>query len=170
MTDHWIDAVPLQHPHLEEWRDAKRGVQFLHQETNFLVFGAVDDLWIEKNGDVVVVDYKATSSERSVSIEGEWKKSYKRQLEVYQWLLRKNGLPVSNIGYFVYVNADRNKPSFEGRLDFSTTLLSYQGDDSWIEDALLEAHLCLQREQAPMANAGCEWCMYREAVRGVENI
>jgi hypothetical protein len=46
--------------------------------------------------DSIVVAYKATSKKGEVSLDAHWQVSYKRQMEIYQWLLRKNGLPVSN--------------------------------------------------------------------------
>jgi hypothetical protein len=47
--------------------------------------------------------------------------SYKRQLEVYQWLLRQNGLDVSDTGYFVYTNARIDLDGFNDRLEFKTS-------------------------------------------------
>jgi 2-isopropylmalate synthase len=40
--------------------------------------------------------------EQVKDLDQEWQDSYKRQMDVYQWLLRQNGLKVSNTGYFVY--------------------------------------------------------------------
>ena len=36
----------------------------------------------------------------------------KRQMEIYQWLLRKNGFKVSDTGYFVYANGITDARSF----------------------------------------------------------
>lgn len=46
------------------------------------------------------------------ALDQDWQIGYKRQMEVYQWLLRQNGCTVSDIGYFVYcsyVEAVNNK-------------------------------------------------------------
>lgn len=53
--------------------------------------------------ELIVVDYKATSKTTAVSLDADWQIAYKRQAEIYQWLLRKNDFSVSNIAYFVYV-------------------------------------------------------------------
>ncbi|MBI1812645.1 PD-(D/E)XK nuclease family protein [Candidatus Peregrinibacteria bacterium] len=163
-----IDAVPFRHPSIEEWRNVRRGIRALHEDSNFLFFGAIDDLWINPEGSLHIVDYKATSFDGEVLLEGPWKDGYKRQLEMYQWLFRKNGFAVSPIGYFVYVNADRNRASFEGSLHFTMSILPHRGDDSWVDDALRETRLCLEREQLPLANSECEVCAYRKAANDTE--
>ena len=40
----------------------------------------------------MVVDYKATAKQRDVTLDADWQIAYKRQMEIYQWLLRANGL------------------------------------------------------------------------------
>lgn len=169
MTQFGIDAVPYQHPKLEQWRENFVGVQVLHATTNFLVFGAVDDLWQDAEGNVMVVDYKATSTFKEISLDDEWKQAYKRQMEIYQWLMRGQDLPVSDVGYFVFANADSGREAFRGRLEFATTILSYVGDDSWVEDAIREFHRCLTADAAPAPAMNCEWCAYRRAARAVES-
>jgi hypothetical protein len=169
MRQFGVDAVPFSHPQLDEWRTNFHGVQALHAPTNFLFFGAVDDLWQSPNGHIHVVDYKATSTVREISLDDPWKQAYKRQMEIYQWLLRKNRLDVSDLGYFVYVNGDGGKEHFGKKLEFTMQIIPYTGDDSWVEDALLEAHACLCRDAVPMANSQCQWCNYRKAARDVES-
>lgn len=168
MTLYGVDAVPFRDPRLEAWRDSLRGVEVLHRPTNFLVFGAVDDVWVDETGKLIVVDYKATSTAAIITLEGPWKAAYKRQLEVYQWLLRQNGLQVSDVGYFVFVNASKDREAFDGRLEFSTQLLEYSGDDSWVEDALIAAHECLMAITPPPYAETCEWCKYRREAASQE--
>jgi len=82
-----------------------KGVQYLHKPSNFIVTGAVDDLWQDENGEIIVVDYKSTSKEAKVTLDAEWQDGYKRQMEIYQWLLRQNGLKVSDTGYLFIATA-----------------------------------------------------------------
>jgi len=44
-----------------------------------------------------------------VTLDAEWQDGYKRQMEIYQWLLRQNGLKVSDTGYFVYCNGKTDR-------------------------------------------------------------
>jgi RecB family exonuclease len=168
MKKHGIDAVPLRHPSLEEWRDAFRGISFFHAASNFQVFGAVDDVWKDAEGRLHIVDYKATSTEAAISLEAGKRESYKRQLEIYQWLFRQNGFDVSPTAYLVFVNADRRRQSFDECLRFTTHILPYEGSDGWIESALQEAKFCLLRDQPPEPHPECEWCGYRKEASKVE--
>jgi hypothetical protein len=115
-----------------------------------------------------VVDYKATSKDSEVNIDAEWQISYKRQMEFYQWLLRCNGLTVSTTGYFVYCNGRRDREAFDGRLEFAVKIISYVGDDSWVEPCILDAHRCLTSKDIPPRNPICDFCNYRAAAREVE--
>ncbi|MBD3329894.1 hypothetical protein GF354_00005, partial [Candidatus Peregrinibacteria bacterium] len=101
MDAYGIDAVPFEHEKIDEWRENFKGVQFLHETINFIITGAVDDVWINPQKELIVVDYKATAVNKEVTLEDEWKDGYKRQMEVYQWLLRQNGFTVNDTGYFV---------------------------------------------------------------------
>ncbi len=170
MVREGIDALPWHHHVLEEWRENGRGMRVLHQPTRFLVHGALDDLWVTPRGELIVVDYKATSSERTPSLSGgPWSEGYKRQSETYQWLLRGLGYVVSPISYFVYVNGDRTRLSFDEQLLFSTTVIPYTGNTVWVDDALTEAKLCLDRQTPPSAHPTCPWCAYRSAALAAEH-
>jgi hypothetical protein len=159
-----IAARPVAHEQLEQWRHNFTGVQYLHRETNFRVSGAIDDLWLDDAGQFVVVDYKATSkTEPIIALDQDWHSGYKRQMEVYQWLLRKNGFPVSATGYFVYCNGRADAAAFDGRLEFDVTLIAHKGDDSWVEPTLTLIHECLQADELPGAGPDCDYCAYYEA-------
>ena len=168
MKQFGVNAVPLKHKDIETWRDNRKGVSYVHPKTKLLFFGAVDDVWVDPEGTVYVVDYKATGIEGPVSLDGEWKKAYKRQVEIYQWLMRKQNLPVSDTAYFVYVNADKSLASFGGRLEFAMTILPYEGDDRWVEPALIEAWHCLRGDAPPSPSPDCEWCNYRNALQNLK--
>ena len=51
---------------------------------------------------------------------------------------------------------------------FDITVITYVGDDSWVEQALLDAKACLMSEGLPEANAECDYCNYRSAAKEVE--
>lgn len=161
MVEHKINAVPFAHPDLEAWRHNFTGVQFLHKRTNLLVTGAVDDLWINDKKELIVVDYKATAkTKEAIYAEGELKDAYCRQFEVYQWLLRQNGFKVSNTAYWVYANGDKSKKSFDANLSFEMLVISYEGNDDWVEERLLEIKSYLESEKIPEAASDCQMCKY----------
>jgi RecB family exonuclease len=162
-----IEAIPFQHPDLEKWRSVSQGIQYIHPPTSFLVYGAVDDLWINETGELIVVDYKATSKIEEVALDQEWQNGYRRQAEVYQWLLRQNGFAVSPTAYFYYCNGDRGRERFDNRLEFRVSILPYIGSDAWIEPALINAKSCLDAKEAPLMVETCDYCRYVNAVKAV---
>lgn len=165
MTENGIKAVPFRHERMEEWRDAlKRGVSYTHEPTRFTVTGGVDDVWAGPGGELIVVDYKSTSKAAGVSIDADWQIGYKRQLEVYQWLFRRNGFKVSPTGYFVYCNGLTTPERFDARLEFEIKVIPYEGDDAWIEPTLVEARRCLESPDIPDAGEDCDYCRYVDAV------
>lgn len=162
---HGIKAIPFSHPDIEDWRMNQRGIQYYHEFTNFCVTGAVDDVWVStETGDLIIVDYKATSSRETITLEAEYRQSYKRQMEIYQWLFRKNGFRVSPEGYFLYCNGDTEKEDFQGNLEFKITLLPYKGDDSWIDGTLQDILSCLEKTSLPDLSNTCSYCQYWTAV------
>ena len=157
-----IDARPAPHEELDEWRRNFGGVKHLHEPTGLLVSGAIDDLWINDAGEYIVVDYKATAKQAPVEAlgEGGFHNGYRRQMEMYQWLLRKNGLAVSDRGYFVYCTGKLDREAFDGRVEFDVRLIAYDGSDSWVEDALIRIKECLESKKIPTGAKDCEWCDY----------
>jgi len=164
-----VDAKPVAHEKLDDWRQNFVGVQYLHKPTNLLVFGAIDDLWINSKGEYIVVDYKSTSKmEEITELDKDWQDGYKRQMEIYQWLLRQNEYKVSNTGYFVYCNGITDRKAFDAKLEFDVTLIAYEGNDNWVEQAIKDAHKCLNGDSIPEAGEDCDYCAYREAVKEIE--
>lgn len=166
MDAYGVEAVPLAHKDMDTWRDPFKGVECFNEPTNFIVFGGVDDVWINQNQELIVVDYKATSKDEKVNLDAEWQDGYKRQMEVYQWLLRQNGFKVSDTGYFVYANGKRDREVFDGKLEFDVTLIPYTGHADWIEKTLLEMKKCLDENEIPKSNPNCEYCAYVNSVNG----
>lgn len=169
MVEHGLDAVPFQHPQIDEWRENFVGMQFIDERTNLKITGAVDDIWqMRESGKLIIVDYKATAVNGCVTLDDDWKSSYKRQMEIYTWLLRKQGFDVEDRGFFLYCNG-LDAERFDEKLDFSISLLPYTGNSEWVEPTLLELKACLALDEAPIASPGCEFCGYVAAVHKVEN-
>ena len=160
-----VDAKPVPHEDLEKWRHNFTGIQYLHKPTNLLVHGAIDDLWQNSKMEYIVVDYKATAKSGEInSLNEDWHINYKRQMEIYQWLLRQNNYKVSDIGYFVYCNGKADREAFDGKLEFDVTLIDYEGDDSWVEKAIMDAHKCLNGDKIPETGEDCDYCDYIDAI------
>ena len=159
-----LDAVPFVHEKMDEWRNAlSQGVRHVHAATGLTVRGGVDDIWVNKDGELIVIDYKATSKEGKIeSLDEDWHIGYKRQIEIYQWLLRQNGFRVSDTGYWFYANATKDRNAFDARLDFELTLVPYTGSTDWIDGVLVDLKKCLDSESIPEAAEDCDYCRYRD--------
>ncbi|MFH1601867.1 MAG: PD-(D/E)XK nuclease family protein [Candidatus Shapirobacteria bacterium] len=171
MKKYSVQAIPFNHPDLPVWRDdmfAFTGARVLDQGTNLEICGIIDDLWVNKQGQLLVVDYKSTSTNKEISLDDEYKQGYKRQAEIYQWIFRRLGFKVSNMAYFVFANAGRNKSKFDGLLEFELSLVSHAGDDTWVKGAINKIKDCLEGESIPSRGNTCEYCLYREYIKKEE--
>lgn len=161
-----VDARPVNNPNLKDWRNNFKGIQYLHPATNLIISGSIDDLWINSREELIVADYKATSiKEEIVDLNKDHHIGYKRQAEIYQWLLRSNGYNVCNTSYFVYCNGKKESESFNSKLEFNLTLIPYVGDDSWVEQAIVDAHQCLSNDKIPECSASCDYCSYNNSIK-----
>jgi len=169
METYGIDAVPLAHDKIDEWRDSLRGgITVRVDDTNVVITGGVDDMWVSPSGEYIVVDYKATSKEEEVTLDAEWQDGYKRQMEIYQWLFQKNGYKVSDTGYFVYCNGNADKEAFDAKLEFDIKLIPYRGNTDWVEGTVKNAIECLKGDEIPESGKDCDYCKYRNAVKVFE--
>ncbi|OGG20353.1 hypothetical protein A3D03_06555 [Candidatus Gottesmanbacteria bacterium RIFCSPHIGHO2_02_FULL_40_13] len=164
MKKYKIDVLPYKHENLDIWRENFKGASYLFEQANFLVTGAIDDIWQNLQGELMIVDYKSTSTQHEISLDDQYKQGYKKQMEVYQWIFRGMGFKVSRTGYFVYANAGRDRDKFDGKLEFALSIIPYQGDDSWIEPTLLAIKKLLDSEQVPQESGNCEYCAYRQKI------
>ncbi|MBI2064698.1 MAG: hypothetical protein HYT62_01450, partial [Candidatus Yanofskybacteria bacterium] len=110
-----ITAIPLDHPDMKHWLNvySSTGLEYLHPETNFIVFGAPDDIWLV-DGSLSVVDVKATHTNKPITESYFWDHN-KRQVELYSWLLAHQNLPypVSATSYFIRINTKKSQSDFE---------------------------------------------------------
>jgi len=164
MAKYGVDAVPYDHPDMDIWRDNFKGVEFKHEGTGMTISGAVDDVWVNPEGELIVVDYKATSKDDDITaLDQDWHDGYKRQMEVYQWLLRQRGFIVSDTGYFVYANGRKDRKAFDGKLEFDVTLIAHTGDDAWVEPTIKDIKKALDSDGVPPPASDCDYCRYRDA-------
>ena len=164
--------IPFEHEDMEKW---EQSVHFgltpnhfntLHRESNILFGGGLDDVWQNKEtGELHIVDYKSTAQMGKTPKpldetflappddpkKLDYKASYRRQMDMYQWIARRKGFNVSNTGYFLYVDGlhngidgmlDKNNPEV-GWMKFNAAIIPYEGDDSWVEHTLLSIRVHL---------------------------
>ncbi len=167
MSKNKIQAIPFMHEHLDKWRHNFTGVSTDHKPTSLHIYGAVDDVWVNKKEELIVVDYKATSKNAEITLDADWQISYKRQMEIYQWLLRQNGFKVQDRGYFVYTNARMDLDGFDDKLEFKTKVIEYEGNTDWVEPVILKMKECIDGNMPEVGTAAmggpCDFCTYAKS-------
>lgn len=154
-----LDAVPFQHDSLETWRANFKGVRWKDGQTGWTFFGAVDDLWETPAGTLIVADYKATAKQEAITA-ANIHPAYRRQLEIYQFLVEQSGFQVEPRSWLVYANGIKDGAAFNDRLHFRTSMIPVDGDRSWVEAAFRKAVALLEGGVRPEAAEDCEWCEY----------
>ncbi len=170
---HGVNAVPFNHPNINDWLFAFKGLRYLHEPTNLIIYGAPDEIWLVSNSELSIVDAKATSSKKGSVEQSNYWKSYTNQVEIYSWLLAKQGLPypVSPISYFIYANTkpEQNYDNTENlNLDFNLKIVPYGGKTDWVEQTILSLKECLMSKTLPKPNKKCQACKYRAKARKFE--
>ncbi len=160
-----IDAIPYSHPELDVWREPFKAARYHHNQTNIVVAGSVDDLWEDNESKKIhIVDYKSTHTEnfeKLKNFDAPYLIGYKRQAEIYAWILSKLGLDIHQTSYFLYVNATLEQETFNNKLDFEYALIPYEMRDfSWVEDTIIEIKNFLETNKIPAATNDCELCKY----------
>jgi len=159
------EFIPYPDDRMNAWRKTTVGVRFHDPATNFILFGAIDDLWTSPDSELLhVIDYKTTSKDSPVTELGNahYHDAYRRQLDIYNFLLAKNEVQMSKTAYWYYATARKGANAFNLKLEFDATLLAYECNTSWIPAALEAAKAALQNPVLVDAAATCETCQYIE--------
>ena len=165
-----INAIPFSHKDLDLWRNNFKGIRWFDEKHNFTLFGAVDDLWINEKEEIHIVDYKSTAKKDfSPNFTSGYQVAYKRQLEIYHWLFKKNNFKMSNIRYIVYANGITTINEFNGLFEFEQYVFPIHLDDSWVDNVIQKMYECLQSDKLPPSGGGwngqgCEQCAYKKSL------
>lgn len=132
---------------LNEWRNNFKGLRWIDNNGNTL-FGAVDDILICKEG-LVVLDYKT----RGFPLKEDTADFYQDQLDIYTFLLRKNGFMTPEYAFLLFYYP--KEVTETGEVIFDTELIKKKVSIS--NGALLFTEAVnLLNEECPKES--CEWC------------
>lgn len=134
---------------LSEWRDARRGIRWKDAHGNVLM-GAVDEL-LQNEGKLVVLDFKTTG----FPVKNDSDKYYRNQLNIYSFLLQKNGYEVEQFAYLLFYVP--NHVTEQGSIVFDTSLIRVKTDTQAAEQ-LFNRAIALLHNDCP--DKKCEWCMF----------
>ena len=159
-----IDAIPFKHSEINNWRDIYKGIRYRSTKYQYDFGGAIDDVWQKNNGELIIADIKATSR-NNFNWNDTWNKydypkSYKRQLEMYQWLFKMNGFKVANEAYIIYFNGKKNENFFNNKLEFDSHVIKFNCSTDWVEQKIIETVDLLRSKTFPRPSKKCETCNY----------
>lgn len=161
MAEHGLDAVPFpDQRRLELWRNNFKGLEYRHP-LGVTLFGAVDDIFQFPDGTLAVVDYKSTGA-REVTVYED----YRRQMNIYTYLLEKNGEQSAGRGFFVFYQVDKTQ-GFAGRLPFRGSIVEVPTDPESVEPMVAQAVRALRSEGAPRPAPDCGYCAWRRRAAAI---
>ncbi|MEK6873728.1 MAG: PD-(D/E)XK nuclease family protein [Nanoarchaeota archaeon] len=132
---------------LSLWQNNLKGIWWEDEDGNIL-FGAVDNILV-KDDKLIVLDYKT----RGYKLKENTTDYYKNQMDIYNFLLRKNGYDTEDFSFLLFYVP--SEVSDTGEVLFDTTLKKIPIN---IKNAefLFEKALILLDGDCP--NKKCEWC------------
>lgn len=134
---------------LNTWQNNRKGIFWMDKNGNILK-GAVDYLLVKTaTGKIVVIDYKT----RGFPCKEDTHKTYQNQLDIYNFLLRKNGYKTEDYAYLLFYFPKEVLST--GEVIFDTTLKKMNIDVSNAEK-IFESAVKLLNEDCPKES--CEWC------------
>ena len=151
--DKEIDLIPFKHENMDQWRENFQGVKYHYKKANLMVRGAVDEILVNKKGELSPVEFKSTQTKDGDKVKYLGKphhKFWKNQLEIYGYLLEKNGFKISENSYIVFCNAQIDKnDEWNEKLDFDVQVIPYKIEYSWVEPTLDKIKSLLNQDTIP---------------------
>jgi len=133
---------------LNEWQNNLGGISWTDNKGN-IFFGAVDNI-LQKGKKLIVLDYKT----RGFPLKEDTAGYYKDQLDVYNFLLRKNGYETEDFAFLLFYIP---KEVIEtGEFVFDTELVKMKVDVKNAQKIINRA-LEILNGDCPEKN-DCEWC------------
>ncbi|PJB99633.1 MAG: hypothetical protein CO077_00620 [Candidatus Nealsonbacteria bacterium CG_4_9_14_0_8_um_filter_35_12] len=146
---------------LNQWRSNYVGIRYYDSELDATLFGAVDDILEFKDGKLAPLDYKSTGSSVPTIYD-----RFQIQMDIYTFLLEKNGFKTPRKGYLAFYIVDKEN-GFGDRLPFKKELHEIETNPSDIPQLFREAVELLRKDEPPSHSPDCE---YGRWLREVANV
>jgi hypothetical protein len=137
---------------LEIWRNNRKGIEWVDDNGNVLK-GAVDNI-LQKGEKLIVLDFKT----RGFPLQDDTHEHYQDQLNIYNFLLRKNGFETEDYAYLLFYHPKEVEE--DGDVAFHTDLIKVNISTDNAEKLFDEAIEILKGEM-PDFNEECEFCKWR---------
>ncbi|MBS3086923.1 PD-(D/E)XK nuclease family protein [Candidatus Pacearchaeota archaeon] len=132
---------------LKTWQNNLKGISWEDKGGNVL-HGAVDNILVQGKK-LIVLDYKT----RGFDLKEDTHEYYQNQLDIYNFLLRKNGFNTEDFAFLLFYVPKEVMST--GEVIFDTTLKKMKID---IENAEKIWKRALKILNSECPNQGCQWC------------
>ena len=129
------------------WQNNRKGISYKDEDGNELR-GAVDNI-LQKGNKLIVIDYKT----RGYDLKEDTHEHYQLQIDVYNFLLRKNGYETEDYGFLLFYVP--KEVAETGEIIFDTTLKKMEINVKNAE-AIWKKAIKFLNSECP--EKGCEWC------------
>ncbi len=136
---------------LKVWRSNLKGIQWKDKKGNVLR-GAID-LLLKKGNKLIVADFKT----RGFPLKEDSHEHYIDQLNIYNFLFRKNGYETEEYSYLLFYHPKEVLES--GDVAFNNDLIKIAVDVKSAEKLFKDAIKCLKGKM-PKAGEECEFCKF----------
>ncbi|MBU0460216.1 MAG: PD-(D/E)XK nuclease family protein [Nanoarchaeota archaeon] len=136
---------------LKVWRSNFKGIQWTDKKGN-LFRGAVDNILV-KGKKLVVLDYKT----RGYPLKEDTHTHYLDQMDIYNFLLRKNGYETEEYTYLIFYHP--HKVEENGHVCFNTDIIKIKVNIKNAENIFKKALKVLEGD-LPEASEGCGFCKW----------
>ena len=136
---------------LEVWRNNFKGIQWTDEKGN-LFRGAVDNL-LQKEKKLIVLDYKT----RGFPLKEDTADHYQDQMDIYNFLLRKNGWETENYAYLLFYHPNKVDP--KGYVLFHSDLVKREINADNALSIFQKAIKILEGEMPPSSEE-CGFCKW----------
>lgn len=137
---------------LSVWQNNRKGIQWADKKGDILK-GAIDNILINKlNKKLIVLDYKT----RGFPLKDDTAEHYQLQLDIYNFLLRKNGWETEDFSFLLFYVPREVLPT--GEVMFDTELVKMKIDIQRAEKVWKKA-IELLNGKCPKKHEDCPWCV-----------
>ena len=150
-----LGADLFNEPVLKDWQNNFRGIVWTDKKTGVILRGAVDDMLV-KDGKLIVIDFKT----RGFPLKEDTHKHYQDQLNIYNFLLRKNKRKVTNYGYLIFYHPKKACTGKRCIFEFHTDLIKMKLSQSAAEKLFRDAVKVLKSSKPPKASKDCGFCRW----------
>jgi hypothetical protein len=134
---------------LNQWRNNLAGIRYFDENLQATLFGAVDDVLEFDDKKIAPLDYKSTGSTTANVYD-----RFQLQLDVYTFLMEKNGYKTPKRGYLAFYVVDKSK-GFVDRLPFRKEIIEIETNPGDVYEVFKEAVEILKKELPPNHSQDC---------------